>query len=239
LASHAGLGAGGGPAGLAGWGGSADQLRLAVATGDRHRFTGPRSGLAGPGGRRAIQRRPTQPGLDHQHRQPPHPTAAGRGGLAAPQPSRPSQQLRARHAGQPAVVRERADHGTAGCSSAGAGWTPGASAPPSAWSRSPASPPDGAGAWPSWSLTEHPPPARWAAPTSAGSNPRPTSEQPGRSNRWATLDLSTSRPLPTPTRSCARQPAQRRLTAQRVRPPRPPAQPSTPPPRRPAHAPAT
>jgi hypothetical protein len=39
---------------------------------------------------------------------------------------------------------------TAGSTSAGVGWTLGASAPRSAWSRSPASSPDGAGAWPSW-----------------------------------------------------------------------------------------
>ena len=102
---HAGLGAGGGPAGLAGW--------VAVLTsfgwrGDRRlaRFTG---ATVGPGWAWWPASNPAAADparADHQHRQPPHPTAAGRGGLASPQPYRPSQQLRARHAGQPALWSE-------------------------------------------------------------------------------------------------------------------------------------
>ena len=94
----------------AGWG--ADRVR--AGGGDRrlaslHRGDG--RGLAGPGAQRAVQRRPTQPGLNHQDRQHPCPTVAGRGGLASPQAYRPSRELRARHHQQPAVVRARADAG--------------------------------------------------------------------------------------------------------------------------------
>ena len=140
-------------AGWAAWmGRGADQLR--PGGGDRrlaslHR--GHPRRLAGLGAQRAVQRRPPRPGPDHQDRQQPCPTAAGRawpgitanpiGPAASSGPVRTDSRPRSEHA--PTLA-------TAGCSSAGVGWTLAPSAPPSAWSRSPASLPAGAGAWPSW-----------------------------------------------------------------------------------------
>jgi hypothetical protein len=70
---------------------------------------------------------------------------------------------------------------TTACTSAGADWTPAASAPPSAPWPSPASLPDGAGAWPSWRPDQAHRAGRWGgAAGSARSDPRPSYEQPGR-----------------------------------------------------------
>jgi hypothetical protein len=238
---HPDLGAGGGPAGLSGRGRGAD--RGWAGRGDRrlaslHRGHGRR--LAGLGAQRAVQWRPTQPGLDHQDRQPParrllveaawHPaTPIGPAGNSAP--DRTNSPLWSANAPRWA---------TAGCSSAGASWTLGVSAPPSAWSRSPASLPDGAGAWPSWTPNQafelaggrHPPARGATRDTPMGSQ--------AASTRRVTLDLSTSGPLPTPTRSCGSQPAHLSLTAPRVRstPPHRP-QPSTLTAQRAAHPPTS
>jgi hypothetical protein len=165
-----------------GWAGRGDR-RLASL----HRGHGRR--LAGLGAQRAVQWRPTQPGLDHQDRQHParrllveaawHPaTPIGPAGNSAPVTTN-----------SPRWSANAPTRATAGCSSAGASWTLGVSAPPSAWSRSPASLPDGAGAWPSWTPNQafelaggrHPPARGATRDTPMGSQ--------AASTRRVTLDL--------------------------------------------------
>jgi len=235
---HAGLGAGGGPAGLAGWVAVLTSFgwRWRPATGSLHRGHG-RAWLGLVAGEQSSGGRPSQGWSPTPATATPDGCWSRRPGITATlsaQPAAPGPPRRPARA----VVREHADHGTAGCSSAGAGWTPG---PALHHQRGRGRPqarrmvlePGRPGG-----LTEHP--SRPVGGThQRQEQPATHSEQPGRSNRRATPDLSTSRPLPTHTRSCARPPDHGRPTAHRVSPPRPPAQPSTPPPRRPAHAPAT
>jgi hypothetical protein len=114
-------------------------------------------------------------------------------------PYRPSRELRARHAGQPAVVRERADAGNRRLHQRWCRLDARVSAPPSAPWPSPASLPDGAGAWPSWTPNQAPTAGRWAAPTSARSNPRHTYGQPAASHggrRSISRPADRSRPTP-------------------------------------------
>jgi hypothetical protein len=81
-------------------------------------------------------------------------------------PDRPSQQLRARHAGQPAAVRERADRGNRRLHQRWRLLDARGKRSTISVSRSPASWLDGAGAWPSW-RPDRPELAGGAAPTSA------------------------------------------------------------------------
>ena len=106
------LGAAGGPAGLPAWVGVLTSFGLAVEIGDWHRFTGATLGAwlglvpseQSSGGRRA-QGSITKTGNSHARR------LLVERGLASPQTYRPSRELRARHAGQPAAGRARADAG--------------------------------------------------------------------------------------------------------------------------------
>ena len=85
---------------------------LAGAISDWQRFTGATVGAwVRFGAQRAVQWWPAHPGLDHQNRQHPPPTAAGRGGLASPQPRSAQPGASRRQASQPATVQERTDRG--------------------------------------------------------------------------------------------------------------------------------
>jgi transposase len=153
-------------------------------------------GLAGLGSKRAVQRRPAHPGLDHQDRQPPCSPVAGRGGLAPPQTLSAQQELQARHAGQPAAVREHADRGNHRLHQRWCRLDARAKRSTSAWSRSPASWLDGVGAWPSWTPDPAARAGRWARPASArATRDTPMSSQP--TNGSVTLDLLDQRTAPT------------------------------------------
>jgi transposase len=128
---------------------------LAVEVGDWQRFTGATIGAwlglvpsQQSSGSRRSQGSITKTGNSHARR------LLVEAAWHHRKPYRPSRELLARHAGQPAAVRARAG-ATADSTSVGVGWTLAASARPSAWSRSPASLPGGAGAWPSWRPDRH------------------------------------------------------------------------------------
>jgi transposase len=105
---HPALGAAGRPAGLPARGRGPDRAR--AGGGDR-RLAALHRRLSRAGPNRALQRSSARPGVDHQDRQQPCPTVAGRGSLPSRKPYRLSRELQRRQAGQPAVVRERAEPG--------------------------------------------------------------------------------------------------------------------------------
>jgi transposase len=158
-----------------GWAGRGDR-RLASL----HRGHGRR--LAGLGAQRAVQWRPTQPGLDHQDRQHHARRLLVEAAWHHRNPDRPSRELRARHHQQPAVVSERADAGNRRLQQRWCQLDARVSAPPSAPWPSPASLPDGAGAWPSWTPDpavelaggRHPPARGATRDTPMGSQPHHT-----------------------------------------------------------------
>ena len=124
---------------------------LAVEIGDWQRFTGARIGAylglvptEQSSGSRRAQGSITKTGNSHARR------LLVEAAWHHRKPYRPSRALQARQAGQPAVVRERAERGNRRLYQRWCRLAPAASGPPSAWSRWLASLPDGAGAWPSW-----------------------------------------------------------------------------------------
>ena len=159
-------------------------LGLAVEVGDWQRFTGATIGAY-------LGLVPTEPssGAHRARGRSPRPataTPAGcwwrRPGITA-DPTVPAGSCNAVRLASPLRSGNAPNGATTGCTSAGVAWMLAASAPPSAWWRSPASLPDGAGAWPSWRLDQHPQLVGGRHVGSVRSHPRHTYEQPGRSDR--------------------------------------------------------
>ena len=170
---HAGLGAGGGPAGLAGWVAVLTSFgwRWRPATGSLHRGHG-RAWLGLVAGEQSSGGRPSQGWITNtgnrhtrrllveaawHHRNPIGPASSS--GPATPASPRCGQRTRRPRHRRLQQRWRRLDAR--------------ASAPPSAWSRSPASPPDGAGAWPSWRPDRAPQPAGGRHPPAPGATRDP------------------------------------------------------------------
>ena len=159
-------------------------LGLAVEVGDWQRFTGATIGAylglvptEHSSGAHRAQGSITKAGNSHARR------LLVEAAWHHRRPYRPSRELQRRQLASPLRSGNAPNGATTGCTSAGVAWMLAASAPPSAWWRSPASLPDGAGAWPSWRLDQHPQLVGGRHVGSVRNHPRHTSEQPGRSDR--------------------------------------------------------